>query len=137
MVPQLCTRKNLRVQKPPQSPATPAKIPGTLSLMRPTMELAERVIRGRKAIMLARQQGMDTSQWERYLEELLTRAGYEPAVEEGVEPWMLWEWRRISLPQWRRILQESINQGDSRRETYARWMLRDILLDPEYKEPEA
>jgi hypothetical protein len=100
------------------------------------MELAERVIRGRKAIILARRQGQDTSQWERYLEGLLTRAGYEPAIEEGVEPWMLWEWRRISLPQWRRILQKSIEQGNLQGEEYARWMLRDILLDPEYQEPE-
>ena len=84
--------------------------------------------------MLARQQGMDTSQWERYLEELLTRAGYEPAVEEGFEPWMLWEWRRVSIPEWQRILQESIAVGDQRREAYARWMLREVLLDPDYQE---
>ena len=98
------------------------------------MELAERVIRGRKAITLARQRGMDTAVWERYLEELLAKAGLEPTLEEGVEPWMLWEWRRVSIPEWQRILQESIAVGDQRREAYARWMLREVLLDPDYQE---
>jgi hypothetical protein len=100
------------------------------------MELAERVIRGRQANLLAQRRGMDTSPWERHLEELLTRAGYEPTVEEGVEPWMLWEWRRVSIPEWRRILQESIAQQDRRRADYARWMLREVLLDPDYQEPD-
>ena len=98
------------------------------------MELAERVIRGRKAITLARQRGMDTAVWERYLEELLAKAGLEPTLDEGVEPWMLWEWRRVSIPEWQRILQESIAVGDQRREAYARWMLREVLLDPDYQE---
>jgi acyl-CoA reductase-like NAD-dependent aldehyde dehydrogenase len=47
---------------------------------------------------------------------------------------MLWEWRRVSIPEWRRILQESIAVGDQRREAYARWMLREVLLDPDYQE---
>jgi acyl-CoA reductase-like NAD-dependent aldehyde dehydrogenase len=47
---------------------------------------------------------------------------------------MLWEWRRTSVPEWQRILRESIDQGDTRREKYARWMLREILLDPDYQE---
>jgi hypothetical protein len=98
------------------------------------MELAERVLRGRKAIMLARRRGMDTSQWEQHLEELLSRAGHEPAVEEGVEPWMLWEWRRVSIPEWQRILKQSLELGNIQSEKYARWMLRDILLDPGYPE---
>jgi hypothetical protein len=49
---------------------------------------------------------------------------------------MLWEWRRVSNPEWRRILGESVEQGDNRREEYARWMLREILLDPDYEEPQ-
>ena len=53
------------------------------------------------------------------------------------EPWMLREWRRVSTPEWRRILQESIDGKDSKREDYARWMLREVLLDPEYGEPVA
>jgi hypothetical protein len=48
--------------------------------------------------------------------------------------WVLEEWRYLSIPQWRRILEESIEQGDKSREEYARWMLREVLLDPEYKE---
>ena len=51
------------------------------------------------------------------------------------EPWMLKEWRRISTPEWRLILQVSIDRGERRREKYARWMLREVLLDPEYEEP--
>jgi hypothetical protein len=47
------------------------------------MELAERVVRGRKAITLAKQRGMDTAVWERHLERLLAKAGLEPTLEEG------------------------------------------------------
>jgi hypothetical protein len=97
-------------------------------------ELAERVQRGRRAINLARRRGLDTSEWECHLEELFAEAGREPTLEAGVEPWMLWEWRRGSIPEWRRILQESISQGNTRREQYVRWMLREILLDPDYPE---
>ncbi len=97
-------------------------------------KLAERERRGRQAIALARQRGLDTSQWEQHLASLLAEAEGEPALEARVEPWMLWEWRRASIPEWRRILQESIGQGDTRRAEYARWMLREILLDPDYPE---
>ena len=72
--------------------------------------------------------------WERHLADLLQMAGREPTADQDLEPWMLWEWRRVSIPDWQRILQDSLNQGDSRREQYARWMLRDILLDPYYQE---
>ena len=54
-----------------------------------------------------------------------------PASES--EPWMLREWRRVSIPDWQRILLESIAEGDRRREGYARWMLREVLVDPEYR----
>lgn len=54
--------------------------------------------------------------------------------KESIIPWMLEEWRRISIPDWHRILEESINSGDKKREEYARWMLREILEDPEYQE---
>lgn len=52
----------------------------------------------------------------------------EPAVQEGRTFWMLGEWRRVSIPQWRRILAVSIEQGNSYREEYARWMLSTVLL---------
>jgi len=48
--------------------------------------------------------------------------------------WLLEEWRRTSIPGWRRILQESIESNNTRREEYARWMLREVLDDPEYRE---
>lgn len=99
------------------------------------MELAERLHRGRLAIAIAKQRGLDTADWERHLHELFEKAGREPSLEEGRDPWMLWKWRRDTLPDWRRILQKSVSDGDKRREDYARWMLREILLDPDYQEP--
>ena len=98
-------------------------------------ELAERIQRGRRAIALAKDQGKDTTEWEVTLKELFDQAGRKPSMDEGLEPLMLWEWRRISIPEWRRILQESLGQGDRRREEYARWMLQEVLLDPDYEEP--
>jgi hypothetical protein len=100
-------------------------------------ELAERIERGRRAIALAKRQGIDTTEWQRRLKELMVEAGREPGQNEGLEPWMLWEWRRVSLPEWRRILREGVDHGDRRREEYARWMLREILLDPDYEEPQS
>ena len=50
------------------------------------------------------------------------------------ECWLLEEWRSTSIPSWRRVLHESINSRDAEREEYARWMLREILEDPEYME---
>ena len=54
----------------------------------------------------------------------------------GLECWILEEWRRVSIPDWRRILKESIEKKNGIREEYARWMLREVLQDPEYQEPE-
>jgi hypothetical protein len=42
----------------------------------------------------------------------------------------------MSLPQWRDILRTSLEIGDKAREEYARWMLREVLLDPDYHEEE-
>jgi hypothetical protein len=61
--------------------------------------LADNVARGRKAIALAKSRGLDTSEWERCLKELFEEAGRKPGFEEGLEPLMLWEWRRVSLPE--------------------------------------
>jgi len=57
-------------------------------------------------------------------------------LKDQAECWLLEEWYRISLPEWRRILKESIEGKDRKREEYARWMLREILEDPEYVEEE-
>lgn len=40
-------------------------------------------------------------------------------------------WRKVAIPEWRRILKEAIERKQAHRENYARWVLRDILLDPE------
>ena len=66
-------------------------------------------------------------------EDVLTHIRGRP----DFEPWMLREWRNVSTPEWRRILQESMDSKDSKREDYARWMLGEVLLDPEYEEPAA
>lgn len=64
--------------------------------------------------------------------EVLAELGKERAMV--FDCWVLDEWRRVSIPAWRRILSESIEKRDSRREEYARWMLREILQDGEYEE---
>ncbi len=58
----------------------------------------------------------------------------ESVGEKAFDCWMLAEWRKVITPQRRRVLSESIAEGDAQREEYARWMLRDILLDPGYEE---
>lgn len=88
------------------------------------------------------------------MRQVLDSVGQEAHLEEGgleipnthisscraarttaLVPWMLSEWRKISIPEWRDILTESLRAGDSKREEYARWMLKEILLDAEYDEP--
>jgi hypothetical protein len=68
----------------------------------------------------------------RFLWEVLPPADEVPPADPLLE-----EWRQVSIPEWRRILGESIDNGDNRREEYARWMLREILLDPDYEEPQS
>lgn len=97
-------------------------------------DLVENIRRGRKAIDIAKAKGVDTSEWESRLQDLVAEASLEADGGDGFEPWVLWEWRRVSIPQWRQILKESIAKGDYRRGEYARWMLRDVLLDPEFRE---
>ncbi|AII61453.1 DUF3631 domain-containing protein [Dehalococcoides mccartyi] len=43
-------------------------------------------------------------------------------------------WRKTAIPAWRRVLKESISQGDIKREEYARKMLQEVLKDPAYRE---
>ncbi len=50
------------------------------------------------------------------------------------QSWMLEEWRRTAIPAWRRILKESIQIGNAKREEYAHWMLGEVLKDDEYRE---
>ena len=49
-------------------------------------------------------------------------------LDTDFEPWALREWRRVSTPQWRQVLAESVGTGDSKRELYARWMPSEVLL---------
>ena len=97
------------------------------------MDLAERVRRGRQAIVLAEVRGLETAEWRHYLQELLDTAGLKPGAAEGFEPWALWEWRRVSIPEWRGILATSVEQCDRKREDYARWMLSEVVLDKSKK----
>ena len=65
--------------------------------------------------------------------EILAYLRQEPA-QDSLVPWMLQEWRRVSIPDWRRILRESVTKGDKGRADYALWMLTEVLFDPEYEE---
>ncbi len=44
-----------------------------------------------------------------------------------VEDYRIDTWRLDSIPQWQRILRESIEKDDLKRKAYAEWMLRDVL----------
>ena len=96
------------------------------------MELVERVRRGRLAINLAEERGVDTRKWKHHLEQLLEEVRRIQELDEGFEPWILSEWRKASIPNWRKILSESIEQGEAGREEYARWMLNEVLFDANY-----
>lgn len=37
------------------------------------------------------------------------------------------EWIKMSIPAWERILKESIEKGDTERQKYAEWMLKEVL----------
>ena len=50
------------------------------------------------------------------------------SAQDSFEPWVLREWRWVSIPQWQDVLRESIAQGDKEREGYARWILAEVLL---------
>ena len=66
--------------------------------------------------------------------ELLQTLKQRQTPKPDFSYWVLEEWRRVSIPAWRRILQDSIERTDPKREEYARWMLREVLQDPEYEE---
>ena len=64
------------------------------------------------------------------MERLL--AGLDPDSGPGEQvPWALQEWRRVSIPVWRDVLNESIARGDREEEVSARWML-EVLQDQGY-----
>ena len=47
----------------------------------------------------------------------------------SMDDWMFSEWRKVSIPPWRRILAEARERGQEHRAEYAEWMLRDILKE--------
>lgn len=78
---------------------------------------------------------METEELLAVARRLLERPDSSQSDDAGAfRSWVLEEWRRASIPQWRDILAKARAQHDAPREEYARWMLRDILLDPEYEE---
>jgi hypothetical protein len=78
---------------------------------------------------------------EKLVEMLRTGISDKKGCPEQDDPrprqcWVLEQWRKESIPEWQGKLRESIENGDHEGEGYARWMLREILLDPEDQEPE-
>ena len=61
----------------------------------------------------------------RLAEYLCARDGL-PEIEV---PWVLEEWRRLSIPEWKTKLSEARDRGDEDMQRYALWMLTEILLD--------
>jgi hypothetical protein len=64
--------------------------------------------------------------------ELLQALKQHQAPESDLTCWVLEEWRRVSIHEWRHILAESLEKGDAKRANYARWMLREVLVDSQY-----
>jgi hypothetical protein len=50
------------------------------------------------------------------------------------ECWLLEEWRKISIPDWREKLKVAIENRNVKGEEYARWMLKEMLEDPDFSE---
>ena len=81
--------------------------------------------RGVTAITMARQHGDPVpSTWLDALDQLVE-------LEVSTWPWVLREWRIVSIPDWKRIRAEAESECDPERVAYAWWMLREVLLDPE------
>jgi hypothetical protein len=74
-----------------------------------------------------------TDQLSLPLGELST--GTAPVRDREEKDRLMEEWRQRNLPTWRRILQESIETQDRRREKFARYMLGEVLQDPGYRGP--
>jgi hypothetical protein len=47
-----------------------------------------------------------------------------PAVD------LMERWRQFAILNWRHVLEESLQEGNERRSTYARWMLSTVLEAP-------
>ena len=81
--------------------------------------------RGVTAITMARQHGDPVpSTWLDALDQLVE-------LEVSTWPWVLREWRIVSIPDWKRIRAEAEAECDPERVAYAWRMLREVLLAPE------
>jgi hypothetical protein len=49
-----------------------------------------------------------------------------PLIESSID-WQMRRWVEFVTPAWRKVLAESIQQGDKDREKYARWILNTVL----------
>ena len=58
-----------------------------------------------------------------------------PEGEVPSQDSVLDQWRATSIPHWRNLLANATWSGDSATVKRARWMLQDILLDPDYEDP--
>ncbi len=52
-------------------------------------------------------------------------------MNKEFDEWQYNTWRKDALPAWRRVLEEAIAKGQTKRAEYARWILTDILKAPE------
>lgn len=68
-----------------------------------------------------------------YRREITSNVTYESRPKAS-DCSVLAEWHLVSIPQCRLVLRDSRLRNDHRLAEYARWMLRDVLLDPEYQE---
>ncbi|MFC1865094.1 hypothetical protein ACFLYB_00025 [Chloroflexota bacterium] len=73
------------------------------------------------------------SQLKEVKAQVLVELNSKEQLSEAPCP-VLDEWRKVAIPDWRRVLRESISRKDISREQYARWMLREVLKDPDYQE---
>ena len=76
---------------------------------------------------------------EQLVEMLKIGIRHRKELPDGVESVprrcsVLEEWRKSCIPEWRVKLKEHVTRGDREGERDARWMLREILLDPDYSD---
>ena len=51
----------------------------------------------------------------------------DTASRQDFHCWILEEWRREAIPQWRRVFEEAQATGHIQRADYAKWILQEIL----------
>ena len=56
-----------------------------------------------------------------------------PDIRYGLAVNLMEKWSQYAILNLRHVLEESLQEGNERRSTYARWMLSTVLEDPAYK----